>query len=230
MALLGKPFSHMMFDEVKCVHHITSAYIPSVVVTTFICTFFRYSKAQLCSMNSWSKVCPENLKTTYLDLAKIERAPMCETTRPNKSPTNNNRQNSGKHGHHHGKNKQNQLSDEPHPDEKNIFSADHLKSSSLFGGGRPDKVVDSKSHDGIVSQANFILNVMTIETFDKMSDKFMKVGLDTEELMKIGVDLIVSKAQLEEHFSFMYADLCKKITDQWVTTDGEEGALGKQFR
>ena len=83
---------------------------------------------------------------------------------------------------------------------------------------------------GIVSQANFILNVMTIETFDKMSDKFMKIGLETEELMKIGVDLIVSKAQLEGHFSFMYADLCKKITDQWVTDSGEESALGKQFR
>jgi hypothetical protein len=68
---------------------------------------------------------------------------------------------------------------------------------------------------GIISQANFILNVMTIETFDEMSDKFMNVGLDTPDLMKIGVDLIVNKAQLEEHVSFMYADLCKKITDQW---------------
>ena len=29
--------------------------------------------------------------------------------------------------------------------------------------------------------------------------------------------------QMNEHFSFMYADLCRKITDNWST--GTEGAL-----
>lgn len=164
----------------------------------------------------------------YLDLAKIERPPMCETTRQ-KSPHNNHKGNNNNHHKGHHKNKNNQP-EEPHPDELKIFSSEHLKSDKIFGGGRPDKVVDTTSSEGIVAQANFILNVMTVETFDKMSDKFMKVGLESEELMKMAVDLIVSKAQLEEHFSFMYAELCKKITDQWVTSDGEEGSLGKQFR
>ena len=184
-----------------------------------------YGKSQLCSMNTWNKSCPDVIKEMYLHLADIERPPMSETVRQ-KSPSNNNRQGN----RNKNNNKNNNQSDVPHPDEKKIFNSEHLKSSALFGGGRPDKVVDTSSNEGIVSQANFILNVMTIETFDKMSDKFMKIGLETEELMKIGVDLIVSKAQLEEHFSFMYADLCKKITDQWVTTSGEEGALGTQFR
>jgi translation initiation factor 4G len=183
----------------------------------------RYGKSELCSMNSSNKTCPEDIRAMYLHLAQIERVPMSETVRQ-KSPSNNNRQGG------RNRNKHNQAPEAPHPDEKKLFSTEHLKSSALFGGGRPDKVVDVTTHEGIVSQANFILNVMTIETFDKMSDKFMTIGLESEELMKIGVDLIVSKAQLEEHFSFMYADLCKKITDQWVTADGKEGVLGEQFR
>lgn len=185
----------------------------------------RYGKSQLCSMNSRNKTCPEEIIVMYSELAKHERPPMSEVTRQ-KSP---NHKNNNHHNNHH-KNKKNNHVEEPHPDELKIFNAEHLKSEGLFGGGRPDKVVDTTSTESIVAQANFILNVMTIETFDKMSDKFMKVGLETEELMKMAVDLIVSKAQLEEHFSFMYAELCKKITDQWVTSDGEEGALGKQFR
>lgn len=31
------------------------------------------------------------------------------------------------------------------------------------------------------------------------------------------VELIVTKAQMEEHFCFMYADLCKTIIDSWST-------------
>lgn len=182
----------------------------------------RYGKSQLCSLNTWNKTCPPDLKEMYSEFTKIERPPMSETTRQ-KSPTN-------RQGGRGGKGGKSQQSNEPHPDELKIFNPERLNSDALFGSGRPDKVVDTSTDEAIISQANFILNVMTIETFDKMSDKFMKAGLETEELMKAGVDLIVTKAQLEEHFSFMYAELCKKITDQWVTEDGEEGALGKQFR
>lgn len=47
--------------------------------------------------------------------------------------------------------------------------------------------------------------------------------METETIMSRVVDLIVSKAQLEEPFCFMYADLCKKITDKWNSPDdGEE--------
>ena len=61
----------------------------------------------------------------------------------------------------------------------------------------------------------------------------MSVGLDaSDDLLNRGVDLIVLKAQMEEHFCFMYADLCRKITDMWtseadknaVTTGGDDDA------
>ena len=37
---------------------------------------------------------------------------------------------------------------------------------------------------------------------------------------------------MNEHFSFMYADLCLKITDNWSTgtENEEEESLGKSFR
>jgi hypothetical protein len=37
---------------------------------------------------------------------------------------------------------------------------------------------------------------------------------------------------MNEHFSFMYADLCRKITDNWSTgtENEEEESLGKSFR
>lgn len=46
--------------------------------------------------------------------------------------------------------------------------------------------------------------------------------METVEIMGRVVDLIVSKAQMEEHFCFMYADLCKKITEKWVSEEINE--------
>jgi translation initiation factor 4G len=71
-----------------------------------------------------------------------------------------------------------------------------------------------------------ILNKLSVETFDRLSDQFLNIGMETEEIMSRVVDLIVSKAQMEEHFCFMYADLCKKISEKWVSEDVDEGATG----
>jgi translation initiation factor 4G len=97
-----------------------------------------------------------------------------------------------------------------------------------------------------MQKAIAILNKLSVETFDKLSDQFLNIGMETEAIMCRVVDLIVSKAQMEEHFCFMYADLCKKITEKWVSEDltedtqqpsPEEAAatsglpdLGKAFR
>ena len=50
--------------------------------------------------------------------------------------------------------------------------------------------------------------------------------------MDRAVEMIVVCAQMNEHFSFMYADLCRRITDNWSsgTVDDEEESLGKHFR
>ena len=87
--------------------------------------------------------------------------------------------------------------------------------------------------DTILRKANLILNKLSVTNFEKLSDEFMSVGLDaSDDLLNRGVDLIVLKAQMEEHFCFMYADLCRKITDMWtseddknaVTTGGDDDA------
>jgi len=74
----------------------------------------------------------------------------------------------------------------------------------------------------IIRKANLILNKLTVTKFDKLSDEFMSVGLlDTPELIQKAVEIIVSKAQMEEHFCFIYADLCRKITDKWSIAGGD---------
>ena len=53
------------------------------------------------------------------------------------------------------------------------------------------------------------------------------VGVDSEELMGRAIELIVVCAQMNEHFSFMYAQLCKKITDKW--SKGTENEVSNYF-
>jgi len=189
----------------------------------------RYSKADLEALFVPNRKCPPELKLMYQELAGHQRLPFAENR--GKSPQNwQNKPQSARGG---GKQFNNPYAfDEPHPDEQKLFSAERLQSENIFGSGRPDKVVDTSSHEGIIAEAKYILNLMTVETFDKMSDRFMEVGLDSAELMKVGVNLIVCQAQMEENFSFMYADLCKKISDKWEASDsqGNSEALGKQFK
>ena len=47
--------------------------------------------------------------------------------------------------------------------------------------------------------------------------------IDSEDMMDRAVEMIVVCAQMNEHFSFMYADLCRRITDNWSsgTVDDE---------
>eukprot|EP00341_Mesodinium_pulex_P000729 CAMPEP_0116963616 /NCGR_PEP_ID=MMETSP0467-20121206/48025_1 /TAXON_ID=283647 /ORGANISM="Mesodinium pulex, Strain SPMC105" /LENGTH=287 /DNA_ID=CAMNT_0004652295 /DNA_START=222 /DNA_END=1081 /DNA_ORIENTATION=+ len=96
----------------------------------------------------------------------------------------------------------------------------------------PNKL-EEDTPEATIMKAKLILNQLSLENFDKLSVKFMQIGMETEDMMSKIVDLIVSKAQLEEPFCFMYADLCKKITEQWTVVPGgdeEENPLGKTFR
>lgn len=82
-----------------------------------------------------------------------------------------------------------------------------------------------------MKKANLVLNKLSVDKFDKLSQEFMDVGLEDDYVMGRGVDLIVSKAQMEEHFSAMYAELCRKITETWsAKSEGAEVDTGKLFR
>ena len=112
-----------------------------------------------------------------------------------------------------------------HPDEKLIFND---KREDVFRYD-PNRVVDKSSLDGVLQKATEILNKLSVDSFERLSDQFLNIGMETETIMSRVVDLIVSKAQMEEPFCFMYADLCKKITDKWNSQeDGEENEQATQ--
>ena len=79
--------------------------------------------------------------------------------------------------------------------------------------------------EGTVRKANFILNKLSVTKYDKLSDEFLALlqeecvsaAKDGSEKLKRTVDALLSKAQMEESFCFMYADLCAKIITQWLT-------------
>ena len=171
----------------------------------------RYDKTAILSLYTSKKVVPESIKELYLQLAKIERGPKGFKAPPRPK---------GQGG---------QVVDEPHPDEQLIFAQKDGPATTFRY--QPSRLSDTTDPAVILMNANLILNKLSVTKFDKLSDEFMSAGLDSEELMGRAVEMVVKKAQVEEHFCFMYADLCRKITDEWSsgTTENEE-SLGRTFR
>lgn len=176
----------------------------------------RYSKATMLTFNSWGKTCPSVLLSMYGSFAKSERVPSSENRSAPKSPSYKSK-----------RNRRQEENDEPHPDEQLIFSKENLCKEGTFHYD-PSKSLDETATT--IHRAKEILNKLSPQNFDKLSIQFMQIGMESEEMMSTIVELIVTKAQLEEPFCFMYADLCKKITDQWTAPGDDDSALGKTFR
>ena len=84
----------------------------------------------------------------------------------------------------------------------------------------PSRLAATDDPDVVIKKANLILNKLSLTNFDKLSDEFMAVGIvNNDETLNRAVDLIVLKAQMEEHFCFMYADLCRKMIDLWSSEE-----------
>ncbi len=184
----------------------------------------RYDKMALLSLYTKGKECPPEIRKDYPQHSLEERAPC--VAKNLKIPYNPHKK---------------KTDDEPHPDEMVIFSQENLTKEAAFHYDEKRLNGDVNDPEVIIRKANLILNKLSVTKFDKLSDEFMAVGLDTPELMQRAVEIIVSKAQMEEHFCFMYADLCRKITDKWAVKESAEGAvnttedaitdkLGKAFR
>ena len=96
---------------------------------------------------------------------------------------------------------------------------------------QPSRLIETTEPSSILRKASLILNQLHMAKFQVLSDKFINVGIDTESLLDRIVEMIVLKAQLEEEFCSMYADLAKKIVDTWSSgySDSED-SLGKTFR
>ena len=48
--------------------------------------------------------------------------------------------------------------------------------------------------------------------------------------MSKAVEMVVVCAQMNEHFCFMYADLCRKMTDQWSKGTVDEVRVVREGR
>ena len=193
-----------------------------------------YDKQTILSFFTKGKVCPEEIKTQYPVHSKSERSPLAP--KPQGQGGGGGGHNKPQGNKKYGKNEP----EEPHPDEAAIFNFAN-KDEKTFTLNR-DRLADGTDPEVICSKAKLILNKLSVTKFEKLSDEFMNCGLYSDDLMNRAVEMIVVKAQMEEHFCFMYADLCRKMTDCWVEVDekgepdqsvdlsSDENSLGKQFR
>eukprot|EP00937_MAST-01D_sp_MAST-1D-sp2_P000649 g649.t1 len=77
------------------------------------------------------------------------------------------------------------------------------------------KVLGGAEAEGVAKtlrSANSVLNKLSIEKFDRLSNQFIAVGITTMDVLDGCINLIVEKAQREPHFSSMYGDLCAKLS------------------
>lgn len=178
----------------------------------------RFSRETLVSIHQFGSLPPPELVVLYGQRALVEREE-CKSLgggggggggSSSKSPSKPRRD--------VGNKRRDDLFDEPHPDERVIFK----QREDVFRYD-PNRVIDESATDNVIHKAIALLNKLSPETFEKLSEQFMNIGMETESMMCRVVDLIVSKAQMEEPFCFMYADLCKKITDKWLILSPDDG-------
>ncbi|CEG47076.1 eukaryotic translation initiation [Plasmopara halstedii] len=62
-----------------------------------------------------------------------------------------------------------------------------------------------------LKEAKSILNKLSIEKFEKLSDQLIEVAVRGLDVLKGVIEMVIAKAQMEWHFSTMYAELCAKI-------------------
>lgn len=81
----------------------------------------------------------------------------------------------------------------------------------------------------VLKKAKSILNKLTLEKFERLSNEFVSLDFRSVELVAGAIDLIVKKAQLETHFVEIYAELCAKLAATPLAGLGET-EKGKKFR
>ena len=69
---------------------------------------------------------------------------------------------------------------------------------------------------------SILLTTLTLPSFLCFNSIHHRHELYSEDMMDRAVEMIVVCAQMNEHFSFMYADLCKRITDNWSSGTADE--------
>lgn len=78
-----------------------------------------------------------------------------------------------------------------------------------------------QDHDPLFRKVRGILNKLTPEKFDKLTDAILHIGLDTSLILKGVILLIFDKALDEPKYSSIYAQLCKRLSESTPNFDPE---------
>ncbi|OQR94924.1 eukaryotic translation initiation factor [Achlya hypogyna] len=83
---------------------------------------------------------------------------------------------------------------------------------------------DAATTEEYLQQVQAILNKLSVEKFDRLSDQLINVAVNSLDVLRGAIDMVVKKAQMEWHFSAMYAELCTKMarTDMPLVVTEEE--------
>jgi len=76
---------------------------------------------------------------------------------------------------------------------------------------------EAEGLDKILRAATSVLNKLSVEKFERLSDKFIAVGITSIGILEGCISMIVEKAQNEPHFSSMYGELCAKLSNTKFT-------------
>ncbi|XP_046673047.1 eukaryotic translation initiation factor 4 gamma 2 isoform X1 [Homalodisca vitripennis] len=79
---------------------------------------------------------------------------------------------------------------------------------------RRDAQTPENRHDQVFRKVRGILNKLTPEKFQKLSDDLLQTELNSSVILKGVIFLIFEKALDEPKYSSMYAQLCKRLTEE----------------
>ncbi|RQM26178.1 hypothetical protein B5M09_005051 [Aphanomyces astaci] len=115
-----------------------------------------------------------------------------------------------KHSHHNGYSKSNSNI----ADEDDLTPVKPLSINEETRWKPKDHAVATSSEattDAHLAQVQAILNKLSVEKFERLSDQLIAVAVKSADVLRGAIDMVVKKAQMEWHFSSMYAQLCAKM-------------------
>jgi len=79
--------------------------------------------------------------------------------------------------------------------------------------GRWQRPKNVDEEEALYRKVKGILNKLTEENFDRLSNKLLAVGIDSIDILRGIIKLVFDKALAEPKFSPMYAQLCRKVAE-----------------
>ncbi|DAZ92812.1 TPA: hypothetical protein N0F65_012631 [Lagenidium giganteum] len=95
--------------------------------------------------------------------------------------------------------------------EETRWKPSHAKAKAAEEGD----VATAEVNEASLKEAKSILNKLSVEKFEKLSNQLIEVAVRNVDVLSGVIEQVVEKAQMEWHFSTMYAELCAKLS----TTD-----------